>query len=99
MEVIIDLHAAEVDQLGTARARLLEALQGLALAACEIGLALDVQCVRLQRPFTAGLRETDRIEDAGGNVVFGSCREDLFFTATDRRLSATDRRRQSRETG
>lgn len=48
VEMVIDLHAAEVDQLGATRPRRLEGLQRLFLTPAEIGLALDVHGIGLQ---------------------------------------------------
>ena len=98
VEMVVDLHAAEVDQLGAACPRRLEGLQRLLLVPAEIGLALDIHGIGLQRSLPAGLGETDGIEDAGRDIVFRRRRED-FTLAAARRRRFRGRRRQSAQAG
>ncbi|PHK46170.1 hypothetical protein VF13_11990 [Nostoc linckia z16] len=67
--VMVDLHAADVDQLLALGARGVELVQCLLLASAEEGAPMDVERVGLQRITPAAFGQTDRIEHADGNVV------------------------------
>lgn len=79
--VMIDLHAAEIDQLRAAALRSLEGQNRLPLRTWIEHLALDVQRIRVQRSFASRLRQPDGIEYAFGYPVFGGRRLDLPFAS------------------
>ena len=67
--MMVDLHAADVDQLRAARALGGEALQRLLEAGRMNGAPVDVHVPRAQRAGMAGFGQTDRIEDIERNAV------------------------------
>ena len=69
MVMMIDLHAAEIDQdlaLPTGR---LEGCNGGLRTSRKDGFSLYVQCVGLEAALVAGLRQADRVKDADGYAV------------------------------
>lgn len=71
VEMVVDLHAAEIDEHGSLPTCLIEDVERDGRALREDGLALDVECPRLQRSLLAGFRQTDGIENSLRNPVFG----------------------------
>ena len=69
MIVVVDLHAADVDQLHALRRRGPEDAQRLGQRLGEYRLACDVHGVRLQRAALAALGQADRIEDADRHAM------------------------------
>lgn len=77
--VVIDLHAAEIDQFLSLPPRIFEFGQGLRPGPRKHGFSLNVQGVRLQASFLPRLRQSDGVENAGGDAV-AICRpQDLRF--------------------
>lgn len=70
MVVVVDLHAAEVDQLDALAARVLEGGTRLRRRTGEDGLAGDVEGIGLQATPDAGFRQTDRVEYSRRYAVF-----------------------------
>lgn len=68
--MVVNLHAAEVDQDGALPFGLVENRYRLVRGTGEVGLALDVQRPGLKRSFPAGFGQSDRIKDAFGNLIF-----------------------------
>ena len=79
VEVDVDLHAADVDQLCAVASCVFHQLIGLRKATREKGLSLNVDGIGTERPLAASLRQSDRIEDAFGYVILTGCRLDLTF--------------------
>ncbi len=77
MEMVIDLHAAEIDEFCTLCAGRGKALEDSLGAFLEEGPALDVHGIGLQRSLPARFGETHRIQDAGRDAVFGSGIDDF----------------------
>lgn len=65
----IDLHAADIDQLGAALAGGVNQLECLRQAGGKICLPLDIDGVRAQRSLAARFRQADRIENAFRNAI------------------------------
>jgi hypothetical protein len=69
MIVVVDLHAAEIDQLGAAAPGLFEGRNGRAPGWRKYGFPFDIQRIWLQAALVAGLRQANRVEDADRNIV------------------------------
>lgn len=74
VEMVIDLHAADVDQLGSSLPSSAEIGHRILDGTSEIGLAFDVHRERAQAALAARFRQTDRIEYPLRYSVFGGCR-------------------------
>ena len=66
MEMMIDLHAADVDQPGTAFPRFFEAAQGFIQTRSEKSGAMKIEREGLQRSPLPGFGQTDRIKHPRG---------------------------------
>ena len=77
--VVVDLHAAEIDQLGAAAAGVFEGRDGRAPGGRKYGFSLDIQGIGLQAALVAGFGQADRIEDADRDVVAIGGPQDLRF--------------------
>src|SRR4051794_17996917 len=84
MIVVVDLHAAEVDQRGAVAAGFLEGGDRCASRCRKYGLSLDIQRIGLQASLVAGLRQADRIEDANGDIVAIRSLQDLRLAGVRR---------------
>lgn len=67
--VMVDLHAAQIDELDAGAACLLEGTNGVFPVAREYRAALDIEGVRMQATLLSGLRKPHGIKDSGGNPV------------------------------
>ena len=76
MVMVVDLHAAEIDELRAVSPCLLEEPNGLDPAFGEHCFSFYVQCVGLQAPLPAGFGEADRIEDTGRYAIAGGGAQD-----------------------
>ena len=94
MEMVIDLHAAEVDQHCTLVLRRLESADCILRGLLEVGLALDIQGPGLQRSAAPCLRQPDGIEDALGNTILEGGGRNLAFADPRRRDGIRGRYRQ-----
>ncbi len=54
--MVIDLHAADIDELRALLTRLLEVRHRIANIGCEDAFAFDIERKGMQRPFATGLR-------------------------------------------
>lgn len=79
VKILIDLHAADVDQLCAALFCRREGLQSSVLGPGEKRPAFDIECVRIERSLAPRLRQADRIEDPFRYPVFRRRRLDLPF--------------------
>jgi hypothetical protein len=96
MEVLVDLHATNIYQLGARLPGSCELLQCSIFGRGKEGFSLDVESVGIERSPATCFRQADRIENALRNSIFGSGGLDLTLAETDRRcLGARDRRCQS----
>lgn len=75
--VMIDLHAAEIDQRLALAAGVGEGGKCLGSAFREDCFSFYVQSVRLKAAFLAGLCQANRVEDAGGYAVAVGGTQDL----------------------
>jgi len=69
MVVMVDLHAAEIDQRLAVAAGVFEVGERFRPASREDGFSFYVQGVGLEAALVAGFRQADRVEDAGRNAV------------------------------
>ena len=99
MEMVIDLHASEIDQLGSGRARLVKIRQRLIAGFRKDSLSLDIESPWLKRSLASCLGQTDGIEDAFRNLVFGCSRADFALADVLRSLRARGRDCQCEKTG
>ncbi len=84
MKIDVDLHASDIDQLGTTCPRFLHQTIGFRPAFRKKSLAFDVDRIGAERAFSTRLRQSYRIEDAFRNAVGAGCTVDLAL-AIDRR--------------
>lgn len=82
MEMMVDLHATEVDQNGTLETCLLEDGKRIIGAVCEDGLPFNVERPGLQRTLLARFSKPHRVEDALRHAILGSGPVDLLLTKT-----------------
>lgn len=82
MEMLIDLHAAHIDQNRAVFSGVLESLQGVLQSVEIMRLALDVHGEGLQASLPSGLRQADRVEDALRDTIFGRCGTDGALTGS-----------------
>ena len=82
--ILVDLHAAEVDQFGATAFGVGKDAQRLGPARREHRLAVDVHGVRLKAAFLSGLGKADGIEDADRDAVFGRRAQNLGLAGIDR---------------
>lgn len=82
MIVMINLHAAKVDQLLALCARAVEFRFGLFGTGGKMSPALNVQGIRLKTAFTTGFRQPDGIENPDWNIVFSCCLDNLLLATT-----------------
>lgn len=87
VEVLVDLHASNVDKDRTAFPGLLEGSESLLQAIEVIGFAFDIHGIRLKAALPARFRQSDRIEYALWNSELGSRRTDRTFTVAQARRS------------
>lgn len=80
VEVLIDLHAAHIDQDRAAVPGALEGLQRFLKSFKVVGLAFDIHRVGLQASLAPRLRQTDGIKDALRNAEFGCGCTDCALT-------------------
>lgn len=73
VEVVVDLHAADIDQLSAGLPRLFEFRQRLRQSLREVGWAFDIQRIGMQRAAPAGFGERDSIENTQRHAVLRSC--------------------------
>lgn len=67
--VVVDLHAAEIDQRLALALRVDEGGKRFGPALWEDRFSFYIQCVRLKAAFLARLGQADGIKDAGGHAV------------------------------
>lgn len=84
VEVDVDLHAADVDQLCAVASCVVHQLIGFGKAGRKKGLALDVDGIGAERSLAARLRQSDGIEDAFWYVILTGCRLDLTLAVQTR---------------
>lgn len=87
VEVLVDLHASNVDKDRAAFPGLLEGSESLLQAIEVIGFAFDIHGIRLKAALPARLRQSDRIEYALWDAKLGSRRTDRTFTVAQARRS------------
>lgn len=80
MKIDVDLHAADINQLGALLSGLLNHAVSLPPALWEKGLAFDIDCVGAERPLAPGFRQSDGIENSFGNTVLAGGVMDLPLT-------------------
>lgn len=80
VEVLVDLHAADVDEDRAAFPRTLESLKRFLQFIEVIGFAFDIHGEGLKAALAPRLGETDRIEDAFGYAELGCGRTDGALT-------------------
>lgn len=84
MEVNVDLHAADIDQLGTAAFCIFHELIGFWKAAREKSFPFYVDCVGAQRALSTRLRQPNRIENTFRYAVLSGRCLDLAFAVNPR---------------
>lgn len=84
MEVMVDLHASNVDQLATLPLCRVELSKRLLLRRRKVCLSLYIHSVRVKAPLTASFSQSYRVEDALRHTIFG-CRRLDFLLAYARR--------------
>ena len=67
--VMVDLHAAEIDQRRATAAGRFESGDCCRPRCWKDRQSLNIQRIGLQAPLVAGLRQADRVEDADGDIV------------------------------
>lgn len=67
--VMVDLHAAEIDECLALAPGCFEGGQGLSAVPWKYRFPLYIQRIRLQATLLSGLGQPDRIEDAGGHAI------------------------------
>jgi len=77
MIVVVDLHAAEIDQCLALALGIGEGGKRFGPAPGEDRFSFYIQCVRLKAAFLARLGQADGIEDAGGHAIAISGAQDL----------------------
>ncbi len=77
--VVVDLHAAEIDQRLAVTPRCLEGCESLSPAPWEDSFSLYIHGVRLEAAFPAGFGEPDGIEDARRYAVAIGGTQDLWL--------------------
>ncbi len=77
MIVVVDLHAAEIDQRLALALRIGEDGKGFGPAAWEDRFPFYIQGVRLKAAFLSGFGQADGIEDAGGHAIAVGGAQDL----------------------
>lgn len=75
--VVVDLHAAEVDQCLALASRVLERGERFAAAAWKDGFSFYIHGVRLKAALLSGLGQADRVEDARRHAVAIGGAQDL----------------------
>lgn len=86
VEVLVDLHATHIDEHGTPLPCPLEGVQSLVQAIEIVGLSFDIHGVGRKTSLASGLCQTDRIEYAFRDAVFGSGGADCALTGSQARL-------------
>ena len=71
---MVDLHAAEIDQLGALVLRLAELAHGIPEVRGEYRLAVDIERIRVKNAFPPGLTQAYRIQNAERNAVRAAAR-------------------------
>jgi hypothetical protein len=71
MEVLVDLHATNIYQLGARLSGRCKLVQRGIFGRGEEGFSLDVESVGIKRSPATCFRQADRIENAFWDVVFG----------------------------
>ncbi len=79
MVVMVDLHAAQIDQCLALALGVGEGGKRFGPASREDCFSLYVQGVRLKTALVAGFRQSDGIEDAGGYAIAVGGTQDLGF--------------------
>lgn len=77
VEMVVDLHAADVDELGAGFARLLEFQQGFLQSLRKVGWPFDIERIGVQRAAPPGLGQRDGIKDAERHPIFRRCARHL----------------------
>lgn len=77
MIVMVDLHAAEIDQRLTLALRIGEGGKRFGPTPWKDRFSFYIQSVRLKAAFLAGLGQADGIEDAGGHAIAVGGAQDL----------------------
>jgi len=75
--VVIDLHAAEIDQFDATAARTVDRPNGVVQRAGKYRLAFDVERVGLQTSFSPGFCKANGIKDSSRDAVLVSGTKDL----------------------
>lgn len=88
--MVIDLHAAQIDQNGAASFGFLELADGVGLALGEDGAAFDIEGIWLQRSLAAGFGHTDGIENAKRHIMAAGGGNHLAFADIGIRLGGED---------
>lgn len=79
MIVVVDLHAAEIDQRLAFALGIGEGGKGFGTALREDSFSFYIQCIRLKAAFVARLGQADGIEDTGGYAIAVGGAQDLRF--------------------
>jgi len=77
MIVMVDLHAAQIDQRLALALRIGEGGKRFGPALWEDRFSFYIQCIRLKAAFVAGLGQADGIKDAGGHAIAIGGAQDL----------------------
>lgn len=86
MEVMVDLHTADIDQLDALAAGVVEDLDRTVTTGGKDCLALDIHGVGLKRSLASRLRQADGVQDALRNAVAGCSSAYLTLTGPCIRL-------------
>jgi len=88
--VVIDLHAAEIDQRLALSAGVLKRRQGLRTAPRKDSFSFYIHSVRLEATLVSGFRQANGIEDAGRHAVAVGGAQDLGFARVGGRARGAD---------
>lgn len=83
VEVLVDLHASDIDQDCPPFTRPLEGSQCLLQTVEKVSLALDIHCIGSKTSLAPCLCQAHGIEDSFGNAIFGRCGADGALTGSE----------------
>lgn len=80
MVVMVDLHAAQINQFAAGSAGPVECLERLRQTPSKNGFAFYIERIGLQRPSPPGFRQSHRIENPDRHAMFAGCSDNLPLT-------------------
>ncbi len=80
MVVLVNLHAADIDEFGTGSESAVKLVQRLLFGCRENGLSFHIHSIGIEGALTTGFRQTDRIEDSFRDTIFSG--SGLYFSLT-----------------